>query len=494
MRTVFILLDSVNRHYLNAYGCDWVKTPNIDRLAARGITFENHYVCSAPCMPARRDFMTGRPSFLEAPWGPLEPYDPNLCEELKKQSGVYCHLITDHYHYWERHASNYHCVFDTWEFIRGQEGDHWHPSVADPAIPPFRGKNRRQDWINRQHMDVEDESTYPTPKTFMKGIEFLEHNHEAEDWFLQLECFDPHEPFMAPKKYRDLYNDDWDGGYLYDWPEYKALDPEKDDPAAVEHIRKQYAATLTMADTWLGKFLDKMDELDLWDSTNVVFATDHGHLLGEHGYWAKNHMFDFNRLMQIPMIICSPTVEGGQRRSALTSAIDIMPTLLEFHGAKPPETVKGKSLIHLLRNDEEHHDAVLYGYFAKDIGMRHGPYTYCRRGLKGSITHHYTSMPVNAFRRFGMEQFQNAKMGKFFERSPMPLYRADVWTINYRDATPENKIFNLELDPEQASPIVDTELETKLVSRLCATLKQYDAPANQFERTGLTEKPDALTL
>ena len=99
MKTLFIMLDSLNLHYLPLYGGSQVQTPNIDRLAARGLTFDNHFCCSMPCMPARRDLYTGHISFLETPWSPIQPWDDCLQPELRRQKGTYSHMITDHYHY-----------------------------------------------------------------------------------------------------------------------------------------------------------------------------------------------------------------------------------------------------------------------------------------------------------------------------------------------------------------------------------------------------------
>ena len=169
MKTIFILMDSLNRHYLDCYQQPetfnsmqpyaTAITPNISRLAKRGLTFDNHWCASMPCMPARRDMTNGRYNFLETPWGGLEPYDEILGDQLKK-ANVYSHLITDHYHYFEWFGQGYHTQFDSWEFIRGQEGDFCRAQIKDPEIPPFRGKNRRQDWINRNHMDLEDDLSY----------------------------------------------------------------------------------------------------------------------------------------------------------------------------------------------------------------------------------------------------------------------------------------------------------------------------------------------
>ncbi|MCJ8331122.1 MAG: sulfatase-like hydrolase/transferase, partial [Lentisphaeria bacterium] len=142
MRTIHVILDSLNRHYLSIYNSEaWVKTPNIERLAARGISFDNHWVGSLPCMPARREMMTGRLNFLETNWGPIQPWDKCLPEILRQENGTYSHLITDHYHYFHAGGDGYHDLFTSWEFQRGQEGDAWRPIVEGQAAPEgTRGK------------------------------------------------------------------------------------------------------------------------------------------------------------------------------------------------------------------------------------------------------------------------------------------------------------------------------------------------------------------
>ena len=99
MKLIFVLFDSLNRGSLQCYGGTAVPTPNFLRLAARAVTFDNHYVGSLPCMPARRDMHTGRLSFLHRAWGPLEPFDNSFAEVLHR-AGIYSHLVSDHYHYW----------------------------------------------------------------------------------------------------------------------------------------------------------------------------------------------------------------------------------------------------------------------------------------------------------------------------------------------------------------------------------------------------------
>ena len=120
MRVVYALFDTLNRQSLECYGGTSVRTPNFNRLAAQTVAFDNHYVGSLPCMPARRDLYTGHVNFLETPWSPLQPWDDCLQPELRRQRGVYSHMVTDHYHYFHSGGECYHTRFDSWDFERGQ--------------------------------------------------------------------------------------------------------------------------------------------------------------------------------------------------------------------------------------------------------------------------------------------------------------------------------------------------------------------------------------
>ena len=98
---------------LEPYGCDWTITPNFCRLAQRAVQFENNYVGSMPCMPARRELHTGRYNFFHRGWGPLEPFDDSM-PEILKNAGVYTHLVSDHQHYWEDGGATYHGRYSSW--------------------------------------------------------------------------------------------------------------------------------------------------------------------------------------------------------------------------------------------------------------------------------------------------------------------------------------------------------------------------------------------
>ena len=122
MRAILFLSDSVNRRYLDIYSQSGLNLPNLNRLAERSVIFDNHWTGSSPCMPARRDIMTGRYNFLDRGWGPIEPFDVTLPDVLR-DSGVSTHIVTDHYHYFEIGGENYCQSFDEWELFRGQEKD-----------------------------------------------------------------------------------------------------------------------------------------------------------------------------------------------------------------------------------------------------------------------------------------------------------------------------------------------------------------------------------
>jgi arylsulfatase A-like enzyme len=200
MKAIMVMFDSLNRHFLPPYGAEGIHAPNFERLAERTVMFDNCYVGSMPCMPARRELHTGRYNFLHRSWGPLEPFDDSM-PEILRENGVYTHLVTDHQHYWEDGGATYHTRYSSCELVRGQEGDPWKGHVADPETPetlleahPYAARLQRQDWVNRSYMDSEEKQ--PQYQTFELGIDFIRNNHTEDNWFLQIETFDPHEPFF----------------------------------------------------------------------------------------------------------------------------------------------------------------------------------------------------------------------------------------------------------------------------------------------------------
>ena len=212
--------------------------------------------------------------------------------EMLKKSGIYTHLVSDHQHYWEDGGATYHTRYNSWEISRGQEGDPWKGHVKDPDMSGFlqresdRAKKEamklagmpdmnRQDAVNRQYLSHEEDM--PQAVTFRHGLEFIDENHDADNWFLQIETFDPHEPFFAAERFRQLFPDPDYTGKEFDWPPYAKV---TETPEEMEHCRNRYRALVAMCDHYLGKVLDAMDKYELWDDTMLIVNTDHGFFAG----------------------------------------------------------------------------------------------------------------------------------------------------------------------------------------------------------------------
>jgi arylsulfatase A-like enzyme len=488
MKSLFIVLDTVRRDYLQAYGNDWVQTPALTRLAERGICFDNHWVGSLPCIPARREFMTGRHNFLFRGWGPIEPYDDTLPGELRKR-GLFTHLLTDHDHYFELGGENYHTAFNTWDFFRGQEHDPWVSLVDRIALPEHFGQLSPQNWHNRTRQQREEE--FSGPRTVQAAIDWLEANREADDWFLQVELFDPHEPFYCTEKYREMYGDTWDGP-LWDWPSYDVV---HESPEAVAHIRKCYAGLLTMTDHWVGKLLDTLESLGLFTETLIVFTTDHGTMLAEHDYWMKNLMPMYHELTRIPLMVHLPGGEkAGTRVSAMTQAIDIMPTFLDFNGCPIPPHVYGRSLRHAIEGQAVRQDGI-FGYFGMAMNITDGHYVYYRNPVNADAgpLYAYTAMPVGGLNRwFPRDVHEKMEMGRYFGHTyNMPLYRIPTRGSAPRPLPGEpsyvgrHQLYDLATDPGQLSPLNDPSLEAHFVTRIAAHMQACEAPPEQYTRLGL---------
>lgn len=437
-------------------------------------------------MPARRELHTGRLNFLHRAWGPLEPFDDSMPEMLKN-AGVYTHMISDHQHYWEDGGATYHNRYNSWEIVRGQEGDCWKGQVKDPPIPEHCGRLWRQDAVNRQYFDSGEKQ--PIAQVFRLGMEFLEKNKHEDNWFLHWECFDPHEPFFTQKSYQDLYPHDYDG-LFFDWPEYGFVTEPKE---AVMHLRYQYAALLSMCDHYLGKFLDYMDANDLWKDTMVIVNTDHGFLLGEHDCWAKSCHPWYNENAHIPMFIWDPRhpETAGQRRKSLVQNIDLPETLLHYFSQKTTPDMQGFDLEQTIANDTPVREYALYGMHGAQVNLTDGRYVYMRDPVDKDVPlYNYTLMPMHMRCMFSVEELKTATMSESFSfTKEVPLIR-----INAKDDTtgdtsikfsPGTVLYDLESDPYQRHPIHDVVVEERMVAAMTKLMRDNDAPAEQFVRMGL---------
>lgn len=508
MKAVFILCDTVNRRMLEMYGSkDPAITPNLNRLAERSVVFDSHWCGSAPCMPARKDILTGRLNFLEKPWGGMEPYDHSM-PDILRENNVHCSMFSDHAHYVIPGGENYTKGFTAWQVERGQEGDPiWQrpgPNGIKEECPPdgFKGVWSESEEENRRHLRTEYD--YPSVKTIWNATQWLDANADADNFLLWVEAFDPHEPYDCPKHYLDLYEKpgDYDG---VDWI-HPGYEENIFTEAETKHLQNRCKALLTMTDRHIGGLLDVMDKHDLWKDTMVIFTTDHGFHLGEHGYTAKNYMAPYNEVFHIPMTIAAPGVAPG-RSSAVTQAIDILPTVMDYFDVSPDvlqNKLHGKDLMPVLKGEKEKvRDSVIYGYFGKQMAWTDGRYTYIRaaKDEKNRPLHVYTAMPTVLRQVYGgndavdVADYDKIEMGRFLPWTDYPVYRFPADIIHWTNASQEfskrsrfnedTMLFDLESDYEQMHPIKDAALEAEIVEKLKKDLELHDALPEQLERLGL---------
>ena len=330
-KAVVVLLDSLNRHMIGAYGGSEFSTPNIDRLSQRAVRFEKHFTGSLPCMPARHDILVGALDFLWRPWGSIEIWERPITYHLRRKD-IPTMLFSDHPHLFETGGENYHTDFFAWEYLRGHEGDPWKtredPSwVGTPALPAKASGHAPYDTSRTW---FKEELDFPGPKTLNAAAEWLSDHGDAHDSFLLfVDEFDPHEPFDTPAPWNEMYDPEWKDPLLI-WPPY-AIDGVKNGALTEregQQIRANYGAKLSMIDHWFGKLLDVMDRDDRWSDTLLILCTDHGHYLGEKDIWGKPRVPQYEPLGHTPLMIAAPGVQASVC-SSLTTNVDINATLVD---------------------------------------------------------------------------------------------------------------------------------------------------------------------
>ena len=496
MKAILVMFDTLRRDLLSVYGGP-AHTPNFDRLARRAVTFDRHYAGSLPCMPARRELHTGRYNMLHRSWGPLEPFDDSMPEILKRHN-IHTHLATDHYHYLEDGGCTYHSRYSTWYVARGQAHDAYAADLAphgemapnqmsaDHLMGRMRQMRMEGGWCNMHNRElVRDEKDFPMRMTFDNGLDFLDRNGRYDNWFLTIETFDPHEPFTAPDRIARRYA----GDALPDWPPYARV---TEDPARVEDMRAHYLALVEYCDEQLGRVLDKLDEMDLWDGTMLIVNTDHGFFLSEHGWWGKGFMPNYEELTHLPLMIWDPRCKeaAGQRRSALVQTIDLAPTILSYFGLDTPGDMLGRDLYPVIRNDAPIRQYALFGYHAAPLGITDGRFVLLRAVHDMSVpAFEYTLMPTHMRSMMSVEELSTAELWPPFSFTKgCPLLRIEGRpNPHFRLAQPEGEdlMFDLADDPAQARPIDDPEKKAELLAQMALLLRKNDAPQEAYRRYAL---------
>ncbi|RKX99724.1 hypothetical protein DRP77_12780 [Candidatus Poribacteria bacterium] len=332
MNIILIVSDTLRYDHLGCNGNERIYTPHIDRFAERCVVFDRCYAASFPTMPMRADLFTGKWTFTYLGWAPL-PREEVILPELLRRNG---YLTT--------------AVVDTPFFIRN--GYHYDRGFVDFIWVRGQGPERRD--LNYERRYEED---YCAPRTIIAAERWLE-RHYKERFFLYIDTWDPHEPWDPPRWYVERYLPDYDGRVVAPcyW-EYEERGVSEED-LKVAHAC--YCGEVSMVDRWVGRLIDKLEAMGLMENTAIIFTADHGFYFGEHGQFGKARLEKgkwfrspiYEEVARIPLLVYIPGVEP-RRTNALVSAVDIMPTVLEMAGVEIPETVQGRSLMPIIRGEEE---------------------------------------------------------------------------------------------------------------------------------------------
>ncbi|MEE4360928.1 MAG: sulfatase [Pseudomonadales bacterium] len=502
---VVVLLDSLNRHLLGAYGGTEFETPNIDRFAARARVFDRHQVGSLPCMPARHDILCGALDFLWRPWGSIELWEEPITAALRR-AGVTTMLVSDHPHLFETGGENYHTDFSAWDYVRGHEGDPWKtradPSwIGAPALPAARGHGHAYDltrtWFRR-------ELDFPGPRTMDSAARWLREQGARTDdgarapFLLFVDEFDPHEPFDTPAPWANRYDPDWQGPLMI-WPPYAKRAVERGILSAREarHLRANYGSKLSMIDHWFGRILDALDESALWEDTLVILCTDHGHYLGERDLFGKPGVPHFAPLAHIPLMIGGAGVEAG-RYDRLTTSVDLHATLCDLFAVTPTHRTHGVSLLPALVDDAGPvRDWALAGVFGRWVQITDGHRKYARAPVSADNlplsmwSNRWSTMPVRNMPELQLPRPDRRARLDFMPGSEVPVIRQPFapgdplpfWALGMRPG--DHHCYLLDEDPGEVENRAGEAVGLELCDLLHAALRSLEAPDEQFRRLGI---------
>ena len=373
---LFIAVDDM-RPDLGCYGNTDVQTPNLDKLASKGLTFLRAYCQQAVCSPSRSSLLTGRRPDTTGIYELETHFRKNLAEvvtlpQLFKNNGYATTGLSKIYHgtlddadSWSIPSWNpgHAAAWNTPENAQiaqskadGIRAGGWRVKPA-PVKPGTRGPA----W---EMPDVAD-NDLPDGKTADTAIRAMQTLRDRP-FFLATGFLKPHLPFVAPKQYFDLYPEEkirvtdfqlgpenappiafHNFGELRSYRDIPASGPVSEEKA--RELVRAYRASITYTDAQIGRVVDELDRLKLRDSTIVIVWGDHGWHLGNHGLWAKHS--NFERATHVPLIISVPGQQSaGKTTEALTEFVDIYPSLAELCGLKLPDGLEGTSFVPLIEN------------------------------------------------------------------------------------------------------------------------------------------------
>ena len=356
---LLIMADDLNDD-MGTFGHPMVKTPNLDRLAARGVRFDRAYTQFPLCSPSRVSLLTGfRPDKtriyeLQTNFRTILP-DAVTLPQMFKRNGYVAARVGKIYHYGNPGDIGTRGLDDSasWDQVVNPRGIDKDEETTLTNLTPKRGLGSALAYYASPAPDEE----HTDGKVAAETIALLEKNKDRP-FFIGAGFYRPHCPFIAPRKYFDMYPLDriaapkWlpDDVAKVPVPAWFTTPPNWDvSEDGVRQTIQAYYASISFLDANVGRVLDALDRLGLSENTIVIFISDHGYLLGERGQWMKQMLFE--RSARAPLMIAAPGVSAkGQSSQRIVEFVDLYPTLADLAGVTPPAGLHGRSLTPLLRD------------------------------------------------------------------------------------------------------------------------------------------------
>ena len=366
MNVICICSDTFRFDNLSCHGAEHVKTPNIDAFAKKAVSFANCMCSSFPTLPHRIDTFTGHVGFPHFGWGPM-PTDVPTMAGILGDNGYRTQIIFDPpnlqmNNYWITRG------FDASHAVHGQEGEVTFLHCNDPIKQHLPEEKIRTEikimgsyladihpWINWER---KTEFDYHCAKTAMEASKWLDLNYKAENMFLWVDIFDPHEPWDPPEYFVKRFDPDYDGLPMAD-PNYGLATAYTD--AELKNMKAHYRAEVTFVDKWIGFLLKKIEDVGWMDNTIILFTSDHGFQIGEHGHVGKGDRKKpddylwwpmYSQLKHVPLMVYVPGVTNGGVCDAMVQPYDILPTMLDLLGIETDLNFEGRSFKKQLYNTD----------------------------------------------------------------------------------------------------------------------------------------------
>lgn len=428
---LFITADDLNNN-LGCFGSQVVKSPNIDRLASRGTLFRRAYTQFPLCSPSRSSLLTGlRPDSTrifenQTFFREINP-DIVTLPQLFKNNGYYSARVGKIFHYGVPSQIGTDGMDDSvsWNYRINPKGrDKIEEDLIHNATPQI-ALGAAMAWHSAEGTDREQ-----TDGTIADTAVSILSRQGENPFFLAVGFFRPHTPYVAPKKYFDLYpletfpltkeiENDWD-----DIPEAAAFNTPLHwglDEQTRKHGHRAYYASISFMDAQVGKVLDALDSLGLSDNTIIVFCSDHGYNVGHHGQWQKMSLFENSA--RVPLIVSIPDGNKGAASARTVELVDLYPTLADLCGLKAPDNLQGKSLRTLLENPDAEWDKPAYTqvrrpwsrqstdekFFGRSVRTERWRYTEWDEGKKGIELYDHNNDPDEFTNLAGKPEYKEAE-------------------------------------------------------------------------------------